>query len=211
MSMAEAGLPRVVVAVGNPLGANPSASLRAALDPEITALCRPILAGDMDVLHVAAAQMGGAIRLQQVGLFEEGHVGEGVLCVVDRAKHPLTPRPTGPLERAGERMLEDLDAALQMLLFGRAEAAVIAPLAMEAVQAAGFQYQDLGSLIGEWLRLEASVPLPSARGNPLVRVAKGVPKPIVVAAPEDSARSEQLFLSLKEALRIATALVDAPA
>ncbi len=209
MSSAEARLPRVVVAVGNPQGDNAKAALRAALDPEITALCRPILAGDMDVLSTVAAQMDVHVRLQRVGLFEEGTIGDEVLCVVDRAKHPLTPRPTGPLERAGERTLEDLDAALQILLFGWAEAAVIAPVAMEAVRAAGFQYQDLGSLIGEWLRLESGVPLLSARESPLVRVAKGVPKPIVVAVPDDSAQIDRLFVSLKESLRIAATLVDA--
>jgi len=119
------------------------------------------------------------------------------------------PRAAGEVARAGERILEDLDAALQMLLFGRADAAVIAPVAMEAVQAAGFHYPDLGTLIAEWLRLDSTVQLAQVKDAPLVRLAAGAPRPIVVATPEENTLLDQLFLSLKESMRIATALVVA--
>lgn len=211
MLVHEGPLPRVVLAVGNPALQNAAAVLRAAIDADLAAVCRTTLAGDFEALSAAAHQLGVKRSLRRVGLLEPEARDEDAVCVIDRPKHPLAPRAQEEVARLGERMLEDLDAALQVLLFGWADAAVVAPLAMPALRAAGFHYADIGRLLGEWLRLEGRVRLRRVPGKPLVRVAGAAPAPIVLAAPGANWSPEELFLSLKESLQVAATLVNAKA
>src|SRR4051812_1486434 len=47
-------LPAVAIALGDPSGIGPEISLKAALDPAVKKMCRPILVGDRRVLEVHA-------------------------------------------------------------------------------------------------------------------------------------------------------------
>src|ERR1700741_3588358 len=56
--------PRVAIATGDPAGIGPEISLKAALDPAVQAICRPIIVGDPDVLHrhARAAKIPARLR-----------------------------------------------------------------------------------------------------------------------------------------------------
>ncbi|MCR4440180.1 MAG: hypothetical protein QHJ34_13250 [bacterium] len=211
MAVPEGRLPRVVLAVGNAAVPHAAAVLRAVVDPPVSTVCRTTLAGDFQALSAAAHQLGLKRSLRRVGLLEQEADEEDAVCVIDRPKHPLVPRAQEEMARVGERMLEDLDAALQVLLFGWADAVVVTQLAMPALRAAGFHYADIGRLLGEWLRLEGRVRLRRVPERPLVRVVGGTPAPIVLATPGAKPSPEELFLSLKESLQVAATLVNAKA
>ena len=52
---------RVAIATGDPAGIGPEISLKAALDPAVQAICRPIVVGDATVIarHAQATRIGG--------------------------------------------------------------------------------------------------------------------------------------------------------
>jgi 4-hydroxy-L-threonine phosphate dehydrogenase PdxA len=51
-------LPRIALALGDPAGIGPEIALKAALDPAVRAMCRPLLFGDRGVLETHAAACG---------------------------------------------------------------------------------------------------------------------------------------------------------
>ena len=58
-------LPRIAIATGDPAGIGPEVSLKAALDPAVAAVCRPLLVGDPAAIqkHAAAARISAPIRV----------------------------------------------------------------------------------------------------------------------------------------------------
>src|SRR5260221_774477 len=58
-------LPRVAIATGDPAGIGPEISLKAALDPQVRAICRPLVVGDPGVLerHAKAAGITAPLRV----------------------------------------------------------------------------------------------------------------------------------------------------
>src|SRR4051794_19428350 len=58
-------LPRVAIATGDPAGIGPEVGLKTALDPAVTAICRPIIVGDPDVVarHARAAKLDAAFNI----------------------------------------------------------------------------------------------------------------------------------------------------
>jgi len=62
--MADA-FPIIAIATGDPAGIGPEISMKAALDPGVRALCRPVLFGEPTVVarHAKACGIGAAIRM----------------------------------------------------------------------------------------------------------------------------------------------------
>src|SRR6185436_1133723 len=58
-------LPAVAIATGDPGGIGPEISLKAALDPAVHAMCRPVLVGDPTVIerHAAACGLSPDLRV----------------------------------------------------------------------------------------------------------------------------------------------------
>src|SRR5665213_3532712 len=51
-------MPKIAISMGDPAGIGPEIALKAALDPRIRALCRPLLVGDPLALDVHAKASG---------------------------------------------------------------------------------------------------------------------------------------------------------
>src|SRR5713226_6769370 len=58
-------LPRVAIATGDPAGIGPEISLKAALDPQVRAICRSLVVGDPGVLerHTRAAGIAASFHV----------------------------------------------------------------------------------------------------------------------------------------------------
>ncbi|MDZ7337551.1 MAG: 4-hydroxythreonine-4-phosphate dehydrogenase PdxA [candidate division KSB1 bacterium] len=208
---AEKNRPRIVVAVGDPRGGNGLAALQVAADRDVARVCRVLLAGDFGALTAAARQAGIRVQLRRIALDEPGEDVPGSVEVIDRLKHPLLPRAAGKAGRAGERIVEDLDAALQMLLYRWADGVVVAPVDMDAVRAAGFSYTHLASLLAEWLRLDSAVALSPVPGCTYLSVAEPIPGALLLIGVEERPRERGLRGVMKEAVEVAAALVGAKA
>ncbi|MGB8564472.1 MAG: 4-hydroxythreonine-4-phosphate dehydrogenase, partial [Pseudolabrys sp.] len=58
-------LPRIAIATGDPAGIGPEIALKAAINANVRALCRPLLVGDPAVveLHARAAGLSPNLRV----------------------------------------------------------------------------------------------------------------------------------------------------
>src|SRR3954452_3809641 len=66
--------PIVAIATGDPAGIGPEISLKAALDKDVRALCRPLLVGDPDVVAGQAKSCGIAADIRVI---EDLHAIDG--------------------------------------------------------------------------------------------------------------------------------------
>ena len=56
-------LPRIAIATGDPAGIGPEVSLKAARDPAVRQICRPLLVGDPAAIELHARACGRAATL----------------------------------------------------------------------------------------------------------------------------------------------------
>lgn len=132
-------LPRIAIAIGDPAGIGPEISLKAALDPQVQQMCRPLVVGDPMVLeqHARAA-----------GIMPRFHIVAAAADWVDDAVNVLAvPMP----ERAevrfgtscaayGRAALASCSRAIRAALDGHVDAVVAAPQNQASIAAASVPF-----------------------------------------------------------------------
>jgi len=122
--------PRVAIATGDPAGIGPEISLKAARDPAVLAVCRPVLVGDRAVLELHARTCGLTL--------------DGIeLLPVEQALPALgTVAPSH-----GRAALAAAEKAIRAALEGRFAAVVGAPHTEAAIHAAGIGFDGYPSFV----------------------------------------------------------------
>jgi len=122
--------PRVAIATGDPAGIGPEISLKAARDPAVLELCRPVLVGDRAVLELHARACGLTL--------------DGIeLLPVKQALPALgTVAPSH-----GRAALAAAEKAIRAALEGHFAAVVGAPHTEAAVHAAGIDFDGYPSFV----------------------------------------------------------------
>jgi 4-hydroxythreonine-4-phosphate dehydrogenase len=134
-------LPRVAIATGDPAGIGPEISLKAALDPQVRAICRPLVVGDPGVLERHAGAAGITAPLRVIDAAREADWSDGAVQVLAA---PL-PEPAyiafGVVGAIGGRAaLESCRRAIGAALDGEVEAVVAAPHNQTSIAAAGIAF-----------------------------------------------------------------------
>jgi len=125
----------VAIATGDPGGIGPEISLKAALDPRVLAICRPVVIGDRGVLEVHAAACG--LSLEKMDLVERLQLGPGELRLGEiHAAH-------------GRAALDSAETAIRGALEGKYHAVVAAPHTESAIHAAGFEFDGYPSFVAK--------------------------------------------------------------
>jgi 4-hydroxythreonine-4-phosphate dehydrogenase len=125
----------VAIATGDPGGIGPEISLKAALDPRVLAICRPVVIGDRGVLEVHAAACG--LSLEKMDLVERLQLGPGELRLGEiHAAH-------------GRAALDSAETAIRGALEGKYDAVVAAPHTESAIHAAGFEFDGYPSFVAK--------------------------------------------------------------
>jgi len=122
--------PRVAIATGDPAGIGPEISLKAARDPAVLEVCRPVLVGDRAVLELHARTCGLTL--------------DGIeLLPVEQALPALgTVAPSH-----GRAALAAAEKAIRAALEGRFAAVVGAPHTEAAIHAAGIDFDGYPSFV----------------------------------------------------------------
>ena len=64
LTQAMTALPRIAITLGDPAGIGPEIALKAASDPQVRGICRPVLVGDRGALEAHAAACGLAPEIR---------------------------------------------------------------------------------------------------------------------------------------------------
>jgi 4-hydroxy-L-threonine phosphate dehydrogenase PdxA len=126
-------LPRIALALGDPAGIGPEIALKAALDPQVRALCRPVLYGDRGVLETHAAACG--LNCNDIALIERPQFKPGELKIGELAA------------QHGSAALDSARAAIDAALRGEVDAVVAAPMTETAIKMAGIEFDGYPSFV----------------------------------------------------------------
>src|SRR6185503_21383686 len=116
-------LPRVAIATGDPAGIGPEVGLKAALDPAVAAICRPIVVGDPDVLTRQAQAAGLPAQFNIIGSATEAR-WPGALNVLSAPMPKVEFRFGMSGAEYGLGALASARAAVKAALNGQVEAVV---------------------------------------------------------------------------------------
>jgi 4-hydroxy-L-threonine phosphate dehydrogenase PdxA len=122
--------PRIAIATGDPAGIGPEVSLRAARDPAVRRLCRPVLFGDRAVLELHARSCGlslGGVELVEVP--------------------QMLPRLGAVAAEHGRAAVAAADRAVRAALAGDYAGVVAAPHTEAAIHAAGIAFDGYPSFV----------------------------------------------------------------
>ncbi|WP_038373418.1 4-hydroxythreonine-4-phosphate dehydrogenase PdxA [Brachybacterium phenoliresistens] len=133
--------PVIAVTMGDAAGVGPEVIVSACTDPEIFALCTPVVIGDARRLRRAAQSIGREdVEVRAVAEPAQAVGGTGVLSVIDLDLIPED-LPFGELSAvAGEGSYRFIERAARLALAGQVQAICTAPLNKEALHAAGHVY-----------------------------------------------------------------------
>jgi 4-phospho-D-threonate 3-dehydrogenase / 4-phospho-D-erythronate 3-dehydrogenase len=134
--------PLLAITIGDPAGIGPEVTLKALLDGEVYASCRPLVIGDRRILARAAPWVSAErMRYDTVAEPEAGAYLAGSITLLDLANAAPEECPPGKIGAgAGRAAVEYVLRACDLALAGRVDAVVTAPLNKEAMNLAGFHY-----------------------------------------------------------------------
>lgn len=130
--MAGVSRPRIAVAIGDPAGIGPEIALRAAADPDVRAVCAPVLVGDRGVLDLYAGRLGLAVP-------------ENIVDVAALDAASLTPGESGV--DTGRAILAYASRAIAMAQSGDVDAVVACPQTQSSIEAAGIAFDGYPSFV----------------------------------------------------------------
>jgi 4-hydroxythreonine-4-phosphate dehydrogenase len=132
-----AATPFVAVTMGDGAGVGPEVVVGALVEPEIAALCRPVVIGDAQRLRAAAEILGVDADVVAVESVEDAEFTPRRVNVIDLGLLPAD-LPWGKLSPvAGHAAYEYIRVASELAMEGRVQAICTAPLNKEALHAGG--------------------------------------------------------------------------
>jgi 4-hydroxythreonine-4-phosphate dehydrogenase len=141
-------LPRVAITLGDPAGIGPEIALKAALDPVVRAMCRPILFGDRRALEAHARCCGMSVHIGLVTNARDAEIKSDAVALVHRDQFTGSPLRIGQLAAAhGQSALDSARAAISAALAGEVEAVVAAPQTESAIKLAGIEFDGYPTFV----------------------------------------------------------------
>ena len=141
--------PIVGISMGDAAGIGPEVIMKALGDPEMYAICRPVVIGDAKILARANRVIGSELTVNRVPRPPDGRFRVGTVDCVDLDL--LQPDlPFGQISAAaGDAAFRFVERAIQLAQEGEIDAICTAPLNKEALQKAGHMYPGHTEILAE--------------------------------------------------------------
>jgi len=140
--------PLIALTMGDPAGIGAEISLKALLESEVYAICRPLVIGTLTVLEQMRDVLRSAQRLQPVAAPTAGQYVPGTVDVLDLSTEHPGPFPLGiATKEGGAAAVAYVERAIALATAGEIDAIATAPLNKEAMRAAGFPYDGHTELL----------------------------------------------------------------
>ena len=140
--------PRLLITMGDVAGVGPEIIARAW--GKLIELCRPVVVGDPEWLHSALVLVKSAARVQAVEQPDEADPSSEVISCLRGSNEDLHEVRTGRVSAAsGKAAYDFLCTAIDLILAGKADGIVTAPLHKEGLRAAGLSYPGHTEILAE--------------------------------------------------------------
>ncbi len=141
-------LPRIAIAMGDPAGIGPEVALKAALDPQVRRICRPLLVGDHGVLDTHAAACGLKPKIDAFAHAADARWTDGAVALVERRQFKPGELHIGAIAAPhGEAALDSAKTAIDAALAGEVDAVVAAPQTESSIKLAGIEFDGYPSFV----------------------------------------------------------------
>lgn len=132
----------IALTMGDPAGVGPELCLRAAADPHVLSLCRPVIFGDRPLLERVTAAAGvppppPAVTLEE---WQARPTDDGPLLIDCRALDAGAVEPGRVQPTCGRAAYTYIETAIAEALAGRVAGVATAPINKEALSLAGVPY-----------------------------------------------------------------------
>ena len=142
-------LPRVAIATGDPAGIGPEVGLKAALDPGVNAICRPIVVGDPAVVARHARGAGLPDKFHVISQVKDAR-WPGPLNLLNAPMPSVETFEFGKNGAAyGLGALASARVAIHATLANEVDAVVAAPQNETSVHAAGIEFDGYPSFVAK--------------------------------------------------------------
>lgn len=146
--MTEDVLPRVALALGDPAGIGPEIALKAALDPRVRSIARPVLVGDPRAIEAHAKACGIHVALEHFTEAASVRWRDGRVPIIARDHFATEALELGALKAMhGRAALDAAATAIDAAMAGHVEAVVAAPQTETAIHAAGIAFDGYPSFV----------------------------------------------------------------
>jgi 4-hydroxythreonine-4-phosphate dehydrogenase len=172
--------PVVAITMGDPAGVGPEVAAKALAFHDVGTWCRPLLVGDADVMHMALAAAGTAMRLHPVADVITARFAPGACDVLDLDNVDLTALQPGQVSAvAGRASVAYVESAARLAMQGKVDAVTTGPINKAALRAADIPFightELLTSLTGEGLSDQRVTTMLAKPGLRVVHVTRHVP------------------------------------
>ena len=141
-------LPRIAIATGDPAGIGPEIALKAAINANVRALCRPLLVGDPVAVELHARSAGLSPVVHVVEDVTDADWTDGKVYLLDAREGSNAPIKFGTVDAAyGRASLASARRAIKAALAGDVEAVVAAPQTERSIAAAHIAFDGYPSFV----------------------------------------------------------------
>ena len=142
--------PLLGITMGDPGGIGPEVCAKALGDPEIFAVCRPMIVGDAAVMADAVSFCNLDLAINACRQVTDGRFATGTLDVLDLGNLPMVELRHKTVTAAqGRASFEYIDRVIALALVGEIDGTVTGPINKAAINAAGFHYAGHTEIYGE--------------------------------------------------------------
>ena len=140
--------PPLALTLGDPAGIGPEISLKAALDPTVRAMARPILVGDPDVITRHATACGISVDLLPIDRLNGVDWSDARLPLLAVRSNEASDIPFGGASAASGRLsLAAARTAIHAALDRKVDAVVAAPQNQTSIALAGIEFDGYPSFV----------------------------------------------------------------
>lgn len=148
-------LPIIAIATGDPAGIGPEISMKAALDPAVRGLCRPVLFGEPTIVerHARSCRIDANIRLAERP--DDAGTGAKEIALIACPSEELNDIGFGSTSAAsGRASLFAAGQAIQAARTGKVDAVVAAPQNQTSIAMAGIEFDGYPSFVARQTGLD---------------------------------------------------------
>jgi 4-hydroxy-L-threonine phosphate dehydrogenase PdxA len=148
-------LPRIAIALGDPSGIGPEIALKAALDPQVRAVCRPLLVGDRVALEAHGKGSGLSPRLASFESAAAARWNDGEISFVERHNYKPGEFALGQVGAIhGRAALDAARTAIEAAMEGAVEAVVAAPQTEKSIALAGVHFDGYPTFVARCAKVD---------------------------------------------------------
>ena len=148
--MTVASKPILAVTLGDASGSGPELITKALIDPEVRAVCRPVVVGDAATLRAALAITGVSSFVRVIDHADDVGDDAAFIDVIDLADLDAARLVRGQISATtGRAAYESIKRAVELTLAGETHAVVTSAINKAALHAAGHLYDGHTELLAE--------------------------------------------------------------